>query len=73
MVVPQNTKGATVSAGNFKNSRRYPSDSLYVKNIPYIYHLNYPVKNYWRGVNDFFGVILLKRRRIAGEVSSLWA
>ena len=25
------------------------------------------VKNYGRGIADFFGVILLKRRRIAGE------
>ena len=32
-----------------------------------------PVKNYWRGIADFFGVILLKRRRIAGEVSTLWS
>ena len=33
----------------------------------------FPVKNYRRGVADFFGVILLKRRRIACEVSTLWA
>ena len=32
-----------------------------------------PVKNYRRGIVDFFGVILPKRRRIAGEVSTLWA
>ena len=33
----------------------------------------YPVNNYRRGIVDFFGVILEKRRRIAGEVSTLWA
>ena len=33
----------------------------------------YSVKNYRRGIADFLGVILLKRRRIAGEVSTLWA
>ena len=33
----------------------------------------YQVKYYRRGIADFFGVILLKRRRIAGEVSTLWA
>ena len=33
----------------------------------------YPVKNYRRGIADFICVILLKRRRIAGEVSTLWA
>ena len=33
---------------------------------------DFPVKNYRRGITDFFGVILLKRRRIAGEVSTLW-
>ena len=33
----------------------------------------YPVKNYRRGIADFFGVILTKRRRIAGEVSTLRA
>ena len=34
---------------------------------------NIPVKNYRRGIDDFFGVILLKCRRIDGEVSTLWA
>ena len=28
---------------------------------------SYPVKNYSRGIADFFGVILLKRRRIAAK------
>ena len=31
-----------------------------------------PVKNYWRGVVGIFGMTLLKRRRIAGEVSTLY-
>ena len=30
-----------------------------------------PVKNYRRGIADFFGTILLKRQRIAGDVSTL--
>ena len=34
---------------------------------------SYPVKNDRRGIADLFGVILLKRRRIADEVSTLWA
>ena len=40
--------------------------------FPLGYCLN-RVTNYRRGTDDFFGVILLKRRRIAGEVSTLWA
>ena len=39
----------------------------------YNYRCYYPVKKYRRDIADFFGVILLKRRRIAGEVSTLWA
>ena len=32
-----------------------------------------PFKNYSRGIADFFRVILMKCRLIAGEVSTLWA